>query len=235
MTRDAADERGPTAADAGAGPGAPRETGPTGADAGGPHVDDTTVEAFPEVADEAAEQSADGEVLAETFPEEHDTAAETSANDDDGPYLGEDAFGYPDAYDQMRFVDVVVPLPSTNAMVLLEEISPPCRLLRIPIGLQEGAAIAYAAQDIATPKPLTHELLTSVFESFGLTVDFLRITSVRQSSFSAEIVLSGPRGSRTLACRPSDGIVLALRQRLGAPIMVAPDVLDEVGFERAPE
>ncbi len=234
MTRDAADERGPTAAGTGAGAGAPRETSPTGA--GGPDVDDTTDGAFPEVADAAAEQSADGEVVAETFPEEHDTAAERSADDDgDGPYLGEDAFGYPDAYDQMRFVDVVVPLPSTNAMVLLEEISPPCRLLRIPIGLQEGAAIAYAAQDIATPKPLTHELLTSVLESFGLTVDFLRITSVRQSSFSAELVLSGPRGSRTLACRPSDGIALALRQRLGAPIMVAPDVLDEVGFERAPE
>ncbi len=142
---------------------------------------------------------------------------------------------YPEAYEQVRFVDVVVPLPATNATVLLEEVAPPCRLLRIPIGLQEGAAIAYAAQAIATPRPLTHELFVAALESFGLTVDVIRITSVRQSSFTAELVLSGPRGSSTLACRPSDGIALALRQRLGAPIMVAPEVLEQAAIESPAE
>lgn len=152
----------------------------------------------------------------------------TGAPPDEG-----DPPGYPDAYEQVRFVDVVVALPATNATVLLEEVAPPCRLLRIPIGLQEGAAIAYASQALPTPKPLTHELFVSALEAFGLTVDVLRITSVRQRQFSAELVLSGPRGSRTIACRPSDGIALTLRQRLGAPIMVAPEVLDEVGVGQA--
>lgn len=137
----------------------------------------------------------------------------------------------PPPFDQLRFVDVVVVLPSTNPVVVLEEVAPPCRVLRIPIGTPEGVAIAYAAKGIATPKPLTHELFMSVLVSFGVTVDYLRITGVRQNAFTAELVVSGPKGSRTLPCRPSDGIALALRQRLGAPIMVAPDVLDEVGVE----
>ncbi len=156
-----------------------------------------------------------------------DDAAATYGAEDDAHATSDGL----DGYEQVRFVDVVMALPSTNPTVLLEEVSPPCRVLRIPIGLQEGAAIAYASRGIPTAKPLTHELFVSVLESFGLTVDFVRITSVHKSSFSGELVLSGPRGSRTLACRPSDGIALALRQRLGAPIMVAPDVLDEVGVE----
>jgi bifunctional DNase/RNase len=44
--------------------------------------------------------------------------------------------------------------------------------------------------------------------------------------FTAEIVVSGPTGSSTLDCRPSDAIALALRQRLPVPIMADPDVLD---------
>ena len=140
----------------------------------------------------------------------------------------------PRTFEQVRFVDVVVELPSTNPVVVLEEVSPPCRLLQIPIGLPEGVAIAYAAQGVATPKPLTHELVVSILAVHGLTLEYLRITEVHQSAFSAELVVSGPSGSRTVACRPSDGIALALRQPLGAPIVVSPAVLDEVGIEQLP-
>jgi hypothetical protein len=44
--------------------------------------------------------------------------------------------------------------------------------------------------------------------------------------FTAELVVSGPAGQRTLDCRPSDAIALALRQRIPVPIMADPDVLD---------
>ncbi len=159
---------------------------------------------------------------------------------DDGPLddgIGQDRersrglLDVPRTFEQMRFVDVVMVLPSTNPVLVLEEVSPPCRRLHIPIGTPEGVAIAYAAQGIPTPKPLTHELFVAVLEAHGLTIEYLRITEAHQGSFSAELVVSGPSGSRTLACRPSDGIALALRQRLGAPIVVAPAVLDEVGVE----
>jgi len=135
----------------------------------------------------------------------------------------------PARYEQVRFLDVVMVLPSTNAVVVLEEVSPPCRLIRIPVGPAEGSAIAFAARGIDTPKPLTHELFSDTLTGFGITVDFVRITAVHENAFSAEIVMSGSRGSRTIRCRASDGIALALRQPLGAPIIVAPEVLDEVG------
>lgn len=143
--------------------------------------------------------------------------------------------GAPDAYVPVRFVDVSVPLPSTNAVVVLQEVDPPRRLLQIPIGLPEGAAIAYAARSVATPRPLTHALMTDALEAFGLVLEVVRITEVRGTAFAAEVVVSGPGATRTLACRPSDGIALALRQRLFVPVVAAVRVLEAAGVAPAGE
>jgi bifunctional DNase/RNase len=47
--------------------------------------------------------------------------------------------------------------------------------------------------------------------------------------FHAELALSGPSGSHTFECRPSDALALALRQPLPVPIMVAEEVLATAG------
>lgn len=136
----------------------------------------------------------------------------------------------PVAYVQLRFVEVGLELPSTNPVVRLEELDPPGRVLSIPIGLPEGVAIACAAKGLETPRPLTHELTTALLEAFGLTVELVRITAVSGTSFSCEIVVSGPTGtSRTFPCRTSDAIALALRQRLFVPVVAAPAVLEAAG------
>jgi bifunctional DNase/RNase len=133
------------------------------------------------------------------------------------------------SYVQLRFVEVAVALPSTNPVVVLEEIDAPHRILRIPIGLPEGVAIAYGAQAIPTPKPLTHELMTSILEAFGLALEVVRITDVRGTAFYGELVIGGSSGGRTFPCRPSDGLALALRQRLFVPVVAASRVLEVAG------
>ena len=133
----------------------------------------------------------------------------------------------------MLFVDVVLLLPATNPVVVLQEAEPPYRELRIPVGGAEGIAIGYAARGLATPRPLTHELFAKTLEEFGLTLDVVRITTVRGTAFTAEMVVSGGVGARLIQCRPSDGIALALRQRLPVPIMAAPYVLTRAGTEPA--
>ena len=79
---------------------------------------------------------------------------------------------------------------------------------------------------IPTPRPLTHEFMTRMMESFGLTLDVVQITGLQGGMFTADITVSGPTGQRVLDCRPSDGIALALRQTIPVPIMADPDVLD---------
>jgi hypothetical protein len=132
---------------------------------------------------------------------------------------------------QMVFVDVVLLLPATHPVVVLQEADAPFRELRIPVGGAEGIAISYAARGLATPRPLTHELFTRVFEEFGMTLDVVRITEVRGTAFTAEIVISGRMGMRLIDCRPSDAIALALRHRLPVPIMVDPTVLAIAGTD----
>ncbi len=137
----------------------------------------------------------------------------------------------PPEMSQMVFVDVVLLLPATHPVVVLQEADAPFRELRIPVGGAEGIAISYAARGLATPRPLTHELFTRVLEEFGMTLDVVRITEVRGTAFTAEIVISGRLGTRLIDCRPSDAIALALRQRLPVPIMVDPVVLAVAGTD----
>jgi len=51
---------------------------------------------------------------------------------------------------QLIFVDVLIVLPSSNPVIVLQETEAPYRELRIPIGGAEGIAIGYAARRIAT-------------------------------------------------------------------------------------
>jgi hypothetical protein len=181
-----------------------------------------------------------------TAPEEEPTGPGTETADDDGPVLIDEleseladtdadaasVYSPPDM-SQMLFVDVVLLLPATHPVVVLQEADAPFRELRIPVGGAEGIAIGYAARAIATPRPLTHELFTSVLEEYGMTIDVVRITEVHGAAFSAELVVSGPQGTRVVDCRPSDAIALALRQRIPVPIVAAPMVLAIAGTDPA--
>ncbi len=129
----------------------------------------------------------------------------------------------------LSFVDVRMHLPSQYPVVTLQEFDAPHRIISIPVGLAEGTAIAYAAELIETPRPLTHELMIDILEAFGVEVVTLRIVDFVSGNFRGEIVLSGPEGQKSLPCRVSDGIALCLRQRPPVPITASPSVIDQAG------
>jgi hypothetical protein len=115
---------------------------------------------------------------------------------------------------------VEMDLPNANPEVVLHEAQDPWRELRIPVGLAEGTAIAYAFRGTETPRPLTHEMVTEILDRHDVTVAAVRITVRRGGLFFAEIDTMGPRGRRVVPSRPSDALALALRQRLPTPILV---------------
>ena len=152
----------------------------------------------------------------------------TSAEDGTPP--GEDVPAPVDDQVVVRLVEVFVALPSTHPIVVLEETEAPHRQLRIPVGLPEGSAIAYALEQVSTPRPLTHELFAAVLASMGATIEVLRITGAVASTYLAELVVSSASGLRVFSCRPSDGIALVLRQRPRPPITAAREVLEKMGI-----
>ena len=119
---------------------------------------------------------------------------------------------------------VRVEMPSGIPMLLLREMDG-TRAIPIWIGAAEAAAIAMALEGEEPPRPLTHDLMADVLEALGHTVDAVWITEVTQGTFFAVLQIDGEQ----ISARPSDAVALALR--VGAPILGAEELLDQVGVE----
>ena len=78
--------------------------------------------------------------------------------------------------------------------------------------------------------PMTHDLLVSVLREVDVAVERVIITDVRTSTYYAELVLSDGEDTRTLDCRPSDAIAIALRTR--SAILIPEDLLDRLDEQR---
>ncbi len=131
---------------------------------------------------------------------------------------------------RVTVVDVRQQLPESHPTVVLQEIEPPYRRLDIATGYPEGVAVFYAWKRLEYPRPLTHELFTSVMEQFALSLEVVEITAVKGRTFYAQLTLVSGTSRRVVQSRPSDALALALRQRLPVPVLVDEAVLEEVGY-----
>jgi bifunctional DNase/RNase len=130
---------------------------------------------------------------------------------------------------RVTVVGVFVDPPDTFARVALQEIEPPYREVAIPVGTVEGASIAYAWRGIEPPRPLTHDLFSSVMRLFSVSLEVVEVTAVEGSTYLAQMTLVSGTLKEVLPCRPSDGIALALRQQVPVPILVEDSLLSRPG------
>ena len=129
---------------------------------------------------------------------------------------------------QMNLLGVRVELPANTPMMLLKETDGDGRLLPILIGNSEAASIHSAMQGLQPPRPLTHDLLSTVIEVLDHRIDRVTITELRDHVFMAELSLVDSDGVTTsLSCRPSDACALAIRT--DAPIYATDEVLEIAG------
>jgi bifunctional DNase/RNase len=124
---------------------------------------------------------------------------------------------------ELDVVGVRVEMPANNPMVLLRERGGD-RYLPIWVGTAEASAIAFAQQGVVPPRPLTHDLLRDVIAAFDRELLEVRIISIEDNVFHAELVFDG---ELTVGSRSSDAIALALRT--GARIVGADEVLESGG------
>jgi uncharacterized protein len=125
--------------------------------------------------------------------------------------------------------DVSLDLPSQYPAVTLVEAEPPMRTLVFPVGLPEGTALAQALRRIQGRRPMTHELFMQVLQRARIDVVAVRLTGREEGNLLAELDLMTPAGRERIDCRPSDGVVLALRMPVPAPILVDERLLEEGG------
>ena len=100
------------------------------------------------------------------------------------------------------------------------------RLFPIVIGLSEAAAVERRIMGQKPPRPQTHELLASVIEHLGATVDRVYINDLRNGTFFARLILHRNGEELDIDCRTSDAIALGVASDI--PIYVAEHVLEEI-------
>ncbi|CAN5778781.1 bifunctional nuclease family protein [soil metagenome] len=128
----------------------------------------------------------------------------------------------------MELVGVRVELPSSSPIALLREVGGARRVLPIFIGAPEATAIAFALEEVVTPRPMTHDLFREVLDDLGVSLEKITVTELKEGVFHAELELNGRDGVHTISSRPSDAIALAART--GSPIYANEDVLAEAGY-----
>ena len=110
-----------------------------------------------------------------------------------------------------------------------------------------GNAIQMTLNGVKKERPLTHDLIQSIFIGLGAQLDHIVINDAREGTFFARIILrmENELGKKIVEidARPSDSIVLALQQR--CPIYVPnavienvedmPEILDRVRQQQAEE
>jgi len=114
--------------------------------------------------------------------------------------------------------------PITNMPIVILRDKDGQKVLPIWVGIFEANAIALQIENIATPRPMTHDLLRNVIQDLKASVQKVVVSDLQDNTFYALIYLSLNGDTLAIDARPSDAIALALRTR--APIFVEDTVID---------
>jgi len=117
----------------------------------------------------------------------------------------------------------LVPDPITNMPVIVLRERGGERVLPIWVGFFEGTAIELQIDNVQTPRPMTHDLLTNVIAELGAKVERVVVSGLKENTFYALLHVSSKTGPIIIDARPSDAIALALRT--GSQIFVEEDVI----------
>ena len=102
------------------------------------------------------------------------------------------------------------------------------RYLPIWIGPAEADAIAVKLQDLSVPRPLTHDLLRTVIDTLGGSLNHILVSDLHNDTFYAKITIQTNGESKEIDCRPSDAVALAVRAKV--PIYAEESVMEKAGI-----
>lgn len=124
---------------------------------------------------------------------------------------------------QMKIEGLLFDPRSNMYILLLKEINGN-DTLPIWIGRPEADSIALALGKIATPRPLTHDLIKNVLEGLKTKVIRIVITEIVDNTYYAAIYVHKNGVEVSIDSRPSDAIAVAIR--MNCPIFVEKSVIE---------
>lgn len=107
------------------------------------------------------------------------------------------------------------------------------RTFPIVVGKPEAYAIDRRLKGIEPERPQTHELLATIVETLGGTLQRIHINDLVDGTFYAKLYVQQGETEHEIDSRPSDAIALGVAMQV--PIFVEEHVLDEVDKDRPDE
>ena len=109
---------------------------------------------------------------------------------------------------QMELHKIIISDTQDQQIIMLKEVDGE-RKFPMVIGTESAVAIDRRLKGIQAPRPLTHDLLASVIEQLGGTIDRIEINNLQDHTFFAKIVIRQNGDTIDIDSRPSDAIARA--------------------------
>ena len=133
----------------------------------------------------------------------------------------------PSAFIEVEVKGVRLDASGQNPVVILAD-KEGRKAIPIWIGVLEANAIDKELRHVASPRPMTHDLIYSILEQLKTRVKEVRITEMREATYYAKLFLGLDKQGVEIDARPSDAMVIALKCK--APIFVSARILEEQGI-----
>src|SRR4051794_4080213 len=124
----------------------------------------------------------------------------------------------------MELRRIIISEVDEHQVIVLREVEGE-RSFPIVIGLFEATSIDRRVKGIQAPRPLTHDLITSIVELMDGEVQDVMISDLKDHTYYAKLRVRHEGELLEVDCRPSDAIAVAVTAKV--PIYVNEDVLGE--------
>ncbi|MBV8846813.1 MAG: bifunctional nuclease family protein [Bryobacterales bacterium] len=123
---------------------------------------------------------------------------------------------------EMKIRGLMMDPVTNNPIVVLKDVNGTA-ILPIWVGIYEANAIALEIEKVATPRPMTHDLIRNLLFGLETGVKKVVVSELKDDTFYAVIWLERNGQAISVDSRPSDALAIALR--LDCPIYVEEAVL----------
>ncbi len=124
---------------------------------------------------------------------------------------------------EVKVLGIILDPKNSNPVVVLVDLAGK-KALPIWIGVFEADAISRGLEEIVTFRPMTHDLMKQILDTFNASLTKVVICDLKDNTYYANLYLNVEGKEIIVDSRPSDAIALAVRTR--SPIFIADSVVE---------
>ena len=111
---------------------------------------------------------------------------------------------------QVKLIGLIID-PISKSPVMILKVLDLKKVIPIWIGEVEANAITMELEGISAPRPMTHDLLSNVINTLPGKLDRIIIDCMKENTYHAKMMFKLKDGEKSVDCRPSDAIIVALK------------------------